>query len=224
MKGIRVLFTTALDEERRRYLRELGISYDEIPLLRFASVEFSPKDIPNAQAWAFSSKRAVSVVHSKIDQLPKPELIFCVGEGTSKELKGVAPILMPSQANGRAMSELIATHKPESVVYFRGSKVAFDLADSLASTKIEVFSVLAYRTKAISKRIKMDIYSHVVFMSPSAVEAFTKKNCMLSGQKAVVIGSTTRRKAEDLGFKNLVQSDQAHFFSITQEIVTSHPF
>jgi len=194
-KQAHILFTTEADNEHLDLAESLRLNMDVQPFIAFEHLHYLDwsHEIPaNTDAWIFTSKNAVKATAPFIKKFDEPEYIFAVGSKTSKALQqiGLEP-LIPETFDAGHLAEVILKHPVKEAVHFRGNLGRKELADTLNSASVRLREIEVYITHRITRSVQAGSYDAIVFMSPSAVEAFLQKNTLPEHTPVYCIGPTT---------------------------------
>ncbi|MEO9886201.1 MAG: uroporphyrinogen-III synthase [Balneola sp.] len=189
-----ILFTHKIKSKHNKTLKEAKFGFESIPFIETRIKDFDVNIINDekADAWIFTSKKAVKSVGKKMDQLTVPKLVFAVGSSTKDRLAelGINAII-PNQFTSKSLAYKISEYSIDSCIYFRGNMTASDLSDELVEINISTSEVEVYETLFSSKKVNVKDYDAVVFMSPSAFISFCEKNDPEELKTVFCIGSTT---------------------------------
>lgn len=216
----KILFTTELSAKQLNHLKTMKIDAVVEPLI---STEFLPREtwfsaIPNDyDAWVFTSKNAVKAVTPAIDELSIPPYIFAVGEKTAEKLEELSlESIIPEEYNLISLAEKMNNYRFSKLIHFCGNRKAGDLSELLDYA--EVISVEVYKTELRSKKIDVQAFQGIVFMSPSAVNAFHQENTIPAAFPVFSIGPSTSKKLEDFEIRDSIQAEKATLESIAETI------
>lgn len=222
-KKPRILFTTQLSERKRTRLESGELLIESEPFITF---EYKlpgmwKSQVPNkkADAWIFTSKKAVKAVSPVIKDFELPQHIFAVGSKTAEMLKEIGlKVSIPEEYNAKALAAMMQELDLNNVVHFCGNLKAEDL-QTLLGDQVKLTSVEVYQTKITNhKMTDLDNFDAVVFMSPSAVESFSKQNSVTENVKVFCIGPTTQQAAEEAGMQNCITPEYSTLESVMESI------
>lgn len=137
-----------------------------------------------------------------------PRLRFAaIGAQTRAELlqRGASDVIIPSEAYGESLAEVLVATEPCQVVIPSGSISMNTLNNALSAHGFSLLSEVVYNTEPVAaqpksvEEVTRGIVDAVLFRSPSAVRAFE----MFNGIPDITVfcaGRTTARQAEQLGF------------------------
>ncbi len=168
---------------------------------------------PDAQARIFTSKNAVFSLQMllkarKIDLQSKKN--FTVGLKATEMLDEIGIKTNAKAGNAISLAQIIARNKDvKSVDFFCGNKSLDDLPEYLESKGIEVHKEIVYKTELVHHIVETEAFNGVIFLSPTAVYSFFKKNKLKPNVPAFCIGATT--------------SEAVHFRCDNQRIIANEP-
>jgi uroporphyrinogen-III synthase len=220
-KKPRILFTTQLSEQKRTKLEDGQILIESEPFITF---EYKlpgmwRSQIPErADAWIFTSKKAVRALSPAINNLEMPQHIFAVGAKTAEKLEEIGlKVSIPEEYNANALAAMMQELDLKKVVHFCGNLRAENI-QKLLGKQVNVTSVEVYQTKITNHKMSdLKNFDAVVFMSPSAVESFSHQN-RVKDQQIFCIGPTTKQAAEDVGMRNCIIPEYSTIDSLMQSI------
>jgi uroporphyrinogen-III synthase len=141
--------------------------------------------------------------------MPKIQVVS-VGSGTSKVLTaaGINPVFEPSESTAKVLAAEMPLSLGGSVLYPTSNLARDTLQADLEARGIEVTRLHTYTTKPSiwsleELRMAKDDVEIVAFASPSAVRTWAER--VGTDYIAVVIGPTSAREAESLGFTQVVE-------------------
>lgn len=218
----RILFTTQLSEQKRTFLENGEFLIESEP---FISIEYKlpgmwRSQLPEkADAWIFTSKKAVKAVSPIINDLEQPLHIFAVGSKTAEKLEEIGlKVSIPEEYNARSLVAMMHELDLDKVVHFCGNLKAADLG-KLLGKQIDLISVEVYQTKLTNHKMDdFEDFDAVVFMSPSAVKSFSKQNSVSDEMQVFCIGPTTEQAAEDAGMQNCITPGYSTMDSLMESI------
>ena len=204
-----LLFCNPLSDSNADWLRkQAGIPVKIVPLIEFQNIPISEWLLsisPEKKTWIFTSKRAAKAVLAVFDELPKPDQIFCVGPTTASYFKHLKiPIILPETYHSVGLVKALIAKKIKNAIHFRGNLSSHDLVNDLAKNGVEVNGVTVYNTVKVPQRVATDNVAGMVFMSPSAIEAFVEQNIVTPNIRAFCIGETTGSAAKKMGFEQVI--------------------
>ncbi|MTI88103.1 MAG: uroporphyrinogen-III synthase [Balneolaceae bacterium] len=217
-----LFFTTALSAGHTEALKAANIGFHFTPFISFDFVdaaEWEPLLNNSTDAWVFTSKRAIKATQSVINQLEKPAHVFAVGPKTAQKLHKLGlSATVPHTYNIAALSDFISTCNIGHVTHFCGNLRSDVLKKNLTENNIEVQDVEVYRTFHSPQQIKLNDFDGFVFMSPSAVESFFKKNTLTNEHTIFCIGPSTGKAMENFHIHHYQQPEESTFDSLVQTI------
>lgn len=217
----RILFTTQLTERKRTLLENKKLLVESEPFITF---EYKlpgmwRSQVPEkADAWIFTSKKAVKAVTPVIKDFEMPKHIFAVGSKTAEKLEEIGlKVSIPEEYKARALAALMQELDLNTVVHFCGNLKAENI-QKLLGEQVKVTSAEVYQTKLTNHRMNdLSSFDAVVFMSPSAVRSFSHQN-NVEDQQIFCIGPTTEQAAEDVGMQNCITPEYSTVESLMESI------
>lgn len=219
MKTNPTLFSTrTLDKKLSAKLLDVGFKFTEMDFIN-VSLDFDEESFAkrinnqDAQARIFTSKNAVY----SLQQLLKARKIelktkknFTVGLRATEMLDEIGIKTNAKAGNAISLAQIIARNKEvKSVDFFCGNKSLDDLPEYLESKGIEVHKEIVYTTELEHHIVETEAFNGVIFLSPTAVYSFFKKNKLKPNVPAFCIGATT--------------SEAVHFRCNNQRIIADEP-
>lgn len=220
----RVLFTTQLSEHKRTVLENGEFLVESEPFITF---EYKlpgmwTSQVPEkADAWIFTSKKAVKAVSPVINDFELPKHIFSVGSKTAEKLEEIGvKVSIPEEYNARALAAMMQELDLTKVVHFCGNLKAEDL-QKLLGKQVKLISVEVYQTKLTNHKMEdLDNFDAVVFMSPSAVKSFSHQNSKTENVQVFCIGPTTQAAAIEAGIEDTLIPEYSTLDSLMESIQT----
>lgn len=218
-----ILFTTQLSEQKRTQLEKGKWLIECEPFITFEYLMpalWMDKLPEKADAWIFTSKKAVKAISPKLSELETPDHIFAVGAKTAEKLEELGlEVSFPEEYNVIALAEMMKDLNFKKVVHFCGNLKAADLGKLLGES-VEVVSIEVYHTVLTHHKLDdLDDFDAVVFMSPSAVESFSEQNSISEGQQVFCIGPTTEVAAREFGMKDSITPEYFTLESLMNSIL-----
>ena len=150
---------------------------------------------PHTQARIFTSKNAVYSLQRLLSSKPRPiapKKNFTVGIRATEMLAEMGVESNARADNAISLAQIIARNTDvKAVDFFCGNKSLDDLPEYLESKRIKVHKEIVYHTTMVHEKIETDDLDGVLFLSPSAVYSFFKKNNLSVNVPAICIGATT---------------------------------
>jgi len=150
---------------------------------------------PDSQARIFTSKNAVRAL---ADLLSKNSLElakkknFTVGIKATEQLAKLGLVSSVRSDNAMILAQIIARNADvKAVDFFCGDQALDDLPEYLRSKNIKVHQEIVYHTDMVHEKISTELFDGLIFLSPSAVYSFFKKNRINGNIPAFCIGATT---------------------------------
>jgi uroporphyrinogen-III synthase len=221
-KKPRILFTTQLSEQKRTLLENGKLLIESEPFITF---EYKlpgmwRSEVPKkADAWIFTSRKAVKVVAAVINDLQLPKHIFAVGSKTAEILAEIGlKVSIPEEYNAKALVAMMQELDLNKVIHFCGNLKATNL-DELLGKHTQLTSVEVYQTKLTNHKMDdLQNFDAVVFMSPSAVESFSYQNSLKKNVQVFCIGPTTEQAAKDAEMQNCITPEYSTLDSLMESI------
>ena len=220
----RVLFTTQLSEQKRTHLENGELLIESEPFITFEYLMpalWIDKLPENADAWIFTSKKAVKAVSPKLPELDVPDHVFAVGAKTAESLEELGvDVSFPEEYNARALAAMLNDLSLKKVIHFCGNLKAANMGKLLGES-VEVTSIEVYNTVLTHhKMTDLNDFDAVAFMSPSAVESFSRQNKVTDKQKVFCIGPTTEEAARQAGMDACITPEYSTIDSLMESIQT----
>lgn len=220
----KILFTTQLSGQQRGILENGQLLIESEPFITFEYLMPSlwmPKLPERADAWIFTSKKAVKSISPKIDELEIPRHIFAVGAKTAEKLEELGlKVSIPEEYNAATLATMMQELDLKEVIHFCGNLKAENLAKLLGKS-VNLTSVEVYQTKLTGhKMTDLNDFNGIVFMSPSAVESFSQQNAVSEEMKVFCIGPTTEAAANEAGMQNCITPEFSTLDSLMESIQT----
>ena len=214
---VRAFISKELPSELSEKLREAGVEFLALPLIKTVPVEFNPQEVLSfsPEVLIFSSKNGVKFFFNRLspDRLRGVEVI-AVGSSTAQELKklGFSPII-PANFSAEGLVELLRGWevKGKRFLVVRPKKARSLVQDFLKERGAEVREVVVYQTLP-DEEVKEELLNffsgkvdYAAFTSPSNFNSFLELlgRERLEGVKVIPIGHVTQRAVEKAGLKPL---------------------
>lgn len=195
------LFSTRiLDDALIQAIKEAGLAYAEKDFINVShdyEIETLKASInnPNSQARIFTSKNSVTSLAHYLGEnniALSPKKTFTVGIKATEMLANLGIATSARANNAISLAQIIARNADvEEVDFFCGDQSLDDLPEYLESKKIKVNRHMVYYTQLVQHEVNASKFNGVIFLSPTAVYSFFKKNSLPKGVPAFCIGSTT---------------------------------
>jgi uroporphyrinogen-III synthase len=205
LDGLTVLLTR--DEGLADEVRALGAEVRIAPVTRFEPVAHEAD--PAGYDWiVFTSRRAVERFDGPLDAGPR---IACLGPAVAAEVevRGGAVAVLPRRHDAESLADAMTASEPMA-----GARVLFPCAEKALATVEErlgaagatVDRVVCYRTMPAEALPEgaADGVDVIVFLAPSAAEAFAELGGDLSAAPSLAIGRTTAAALEARGVTPVV--------------------
>ena len=129
-----IWITKSLNERQRTYAQNVGLQIKEVALTKIHHIDF-PKELPEAEAWIFTSQNAVKNIlrQAQYDKGGGAGTVYASGKQTAKALqeKGFA-IKSGADETALSLAETIAEDGVNSALFFCGNMRRNELPEYLA--------------------------------------------------------------------------------------------
>lgn len=196
----RILATRCLAPEQVQVLEKAGLNYQEKDFIR---VEYRFDDQrfwqalheSDSQARVFTSKNAVHSMRrlARLRSLHLPrKKNFTVGIKATQMLEEMGLFISAKAGNAISLAQIIARNPDVNKVdFFCGDQSLDDLPEYLLSKNIAVNKEIVYHTELVHEKVDTQALNGVIFLSPTAVFSFFKKNQLDLNIPTFCIGATT---------------------------------
>jgi uroporphyrinogen-III synthase len=219
-----IWMTKSLNERQRSYAQNVGLQIKEVALTKIHHIDF-PKEIPEAEAWIFTSQNAVKNIlrQAQYDKGNFSGTVYASGKQTAKALqeKGFET---KSGADETALSlaETIAEDGIRSALFFCGNIRRNELPEYLAKKGVQLKEEVVYHTLLEPKMIHAQKGDALFFMSPSAVEAFAMINDFSTEIDYYSIGETTANALRKKGIQKSYTAAEASLEAMLKQYTTEN--
>tara|TARA_B110000438_G_scaffold215424_1_gene207770 strand:+ start:391 stop:1071 length:681 start_codon:yes stop_codon:yes gene_type:complete len=219
-----IWITKSLNERQRTYAQNLGLQIKEVALTKIHHIDF-PKEIPEAEAWIFTSQNAVKNIlrQAQYDKGDFPGTVYASGKQTAKALqeKGFAT---KSAADETALSlaETIVEDGIKSALFFCGNMRRNELPEYLEKKGVQLKEEVVYHTLLEPKMIHAQKGDALFFMSPSAVEAYAMINEFNTEIDYYSIGETTSNALRKKGIQKSYIAAEASLEAMLKQYTTEN--
>lgn len=197
-----VFSTKQLPEKLSNRLKEAGLRLREKNFIEvyheYDRDQFLKQlNCPESQARVFTSKNAVRSLQKLREELRQPlELIpkktFTVGIRATEMLRDFGLKTAARADNAISLAQIIARNKDvQAIDFFCGDQSLNDLPEYLESKNIKVHREIIYHTELTHEEVDTSEIEAMIFLSPTAVYSFFKKNKLDPSIPAFCIGATT---------------------------------
>ncbi len=223
-----VFSARTLDEEKLQKLEENGIALEQDDFIEvkyiFDESSFLHRlNNPMTQARVFTSKNALFSMQRLAGsrginlELKKN---FVVGIRATEMLKDFGAKVDASAGNAISLAQIIARNRDvKSVDYFCGNKALDDLPEYLESKGITVNKEIVYHTDLKHKEVFTGSLDGAIFLSPTAVFSFFKKNSLPPNIPIFVIGATTGEAVRSRCRNKRVLADEPSLESVIDKVI-----
>jgi len=195
-----ILSTRLLPEPLAQKLEDSGVQllqHDFIEVEHIFDAESFQKYLnnPDSQARVFTSKNAVYSLQNlfsqgRIEIAPKKN--FTVGIRATEMLSELGIETNARAGNAISLAQIIARNRDiKSVDFFCGNKSLDDLPEYLESKGVQVHKEVVYNTELVNQNLDTSDVDGMIFLSPTAVYSFFKKNEIDVNVPCFCIGATT---------------------------------
>tara|TARA_R110001592_G_scaffold262565_1_gene527785 strand:- start:183959 stop:184672 length:714 start_codon:yes stop_codon:yes gene_type:complete len=195
-----IFATRKLPETAAQKLMDAGFHLDEFDFIQvntqYDEASFLKQlNNPASQARIFTSKNAVRALADLLSKNPielSKKKNFTVGIKATERLAELGIKSNVRSDNAMILAQIIARNADVKVVdFFCGNQALDDLPEYLASKNIKVHKEIVYHTDMVHEKVSTELFDGLIFLSPSAVYSFFKKNIVNTKIPAFCIGATT---------------------------------
>tara|TARA_B100000963_G_scaffold239885_1_gene209822 strand:+ start:239 stop:916 length:678 start_codon:yes stop_codon:yes gene_type:complete len=212
-----IWITKSLSEQQKACAQNSGLEVKEIALTKIHHLDF-PKDLPEAEAWIFTSQNAVN----NLCQNNFAGKVYASGKQTASALKekGFETRISDSET-ALNLAELIAEDGVKSALFFCGNIRRNELPNYLAKKGVQLKEEVVYHTLLDPKKIPSQKGDALFFMSPSAVESFAMMNEFDTELDYYSIGETTASTLRKKGIQKINTATEASFEAMLEQYKTN---
>lgn len=178
---------------------------------------------PESQARIFTSKNAVYSLQELLAKHPldiKMKKTFTVGVKATEMLEELGIETSARAKHSLALAQIIARNADiEKVDYFCGNKALEDLPEYLQSKNIEVHKEIVYHTELVTHEVETASIDGMIFLSPTAVFSFFKKNKLNPKIPCFCIGATTSEAIHLRCDNPRIPSDEPVLESVVDKVI-----
>ena len=212
-----IWITKSLSEQQKACAQNSGLEVKEIALTKIQHLEF-PKDLPEAEAWIFTSQNAVK----NLSQTPFKGRVYASGKQTANVLKEKGfETKSGDSETAQNLAELIAEDGVKSALFFCGNIRRNELPNYLAKKGVQLKEEVVYHTLLDPKKIPSQKGDALFFMSPSAVESFAMMNEFDTDLNYFSIGETTASTLRKKGVQKINTATEASFEAMLEQYKTN---
>ncbi len=195
-----IFATRKLPEKAAEKLLNAGFNLDEFDFIQVSTQYdetsfLSQLNNPESQARVFTSKNAVHALADLLSNNPielSKKKAFTVGIKATERLAELGIKANVRSDNAMILAQIIARNADvKAVDFFCGDQALDDLPEYLASKNIKVHKEIVYHTDLVQEKVSTELFDGLIFLSPSAVYSFFKKNTVNCKTPAFCIGATT---------------------------------
>lgn len=223
-----IFSTRTLDSGHVEKLENAGITLQQKDFIRvfhrFDEESFLKRlQNSDSQARVFTSKNAVFSLEKLAEKhqldIP-PKKTFTVGIKATEMLEKFGIHAVARATNAISLAQIIARNPDvESVDFFCGNKSLDDLPEYLESKGITVNKEVVYETELVQEQLDTDPFDGVIFLSPTAVYSFFKKNQLKPRVPAFCIGATTAEAVHLRCDNKRIESDEPSIESVVDKVI-----
>ena len=213
-----IWITKSLSEQQKACAQNSGLEVKEIALTKIHHLDF-PKDLPEAEAWIFTSQNAVN----NLCQNNFAGKVYASGKQTASALKekGFETRISDSET-ALNLAELIAEDGVKSALFFCGNIRRNELPNYLAKKGVQLKEEVVYHTLLHPKKIPSQKGDALFFMSSSAVESFAMINEFDTELDYYSIGETTANTLRKKGVQKINIATEASFEAMLERYATQN--
>ena len=213
-----IWITKSLSEQQKACAQNSGLEVKEIALTKIQHLDF-PKDLPEAEAWIFTSQNAVK----NLSQTTFNGRVYASGKQTANMLKekGVENRIGDSET-AQSLAELIVEDGIKSALFFCGNIRRNELPNYLAKKGVQLREEVVYHTLLDPKKIPSLKGDALFFMSTSAVESFAMMNEFETELDYYSIGETTANTLRKKGVQKINTATEASFEAMLEQYATQN--
>lgn len=180
---------------------------------------------PESQARVFTSKNAVRSLEKLQAELPQrleliPKKTFTVGIRATEMLQDFGLKTAARADNAISLAQIIARNKDvQAVDFFCGDQSLNDLPEYLESKNIKVHREIIYHTELTHEEVDTSAVEAIIFLSPTAVYSFFKKNKIDPAVPAFCIGATTAGAVNLRCDNRRILADEPSLESVVAKII-----
>lgn len=213
-----IWMTKSLNERQRAYVQSLELNIHEVPLTQIKYLDH-PKDIPNSEAWVFTSQNAV--LHLKQSHFKGS--IYVSGKKTANALKekGFETKCGDSET-ALSLAEMMVKDGVQSALFFCGNIRRNELPQYLAKNGVLLKEKVVYHTLLQPETIPAQKGDALFFMSPSSVESYAMINSFNPEFNYYSIGETTAHMLRRKGVQKINTAADASFEAMIKQYTTEN--
>ncbi len=226
--NILLMATRSLSHDLSAKIEESGLrlrQFDFIEVSPFHDAESFKESWNNdqAQARVFTSKNAVKSVASLLATTgleTMPKKTFTVGIKATQMLADLGIETNVTAGNAISLAQIIARNKDVTEVdFFCGNKSLDDLPEYLKSKGIAVNKEVVYHTEMVCEQVETQRLDGLLFLSPSAVYSFFKKNKIKTEIPCFCIGATTSEAVHLRCNNPRILADEPSIASVVEKVI-----
>lgn len=176
-----------------------------------------------SQARVFTSKNSVYSLEKLAEKhqlnLP-PKKTFTVGIKATEMLEKFGLKSVARANNAISLAQIIARNPDvQAVDFFCGNKSLDDLPEYLESKGVRVNKEIVYETELVQEKVDTSKFDGLIFLSPTAVYSFFKKNSLDPSVPAFCIGATTSEAIHLRCDNKRIESDDPSIESVVDKVI-----
>ncbi len=201
---------------RQKDFIEVQHTYDEATFLNRLNTS-------ETQARIFTSKNSVYSLTSLLEKNPTQiasKKTFTVGVKATEMLKNLGIHTSAKAGHALALAQIIARNSDvDAVDFFCGNLSLDDLPEYLESKGIKVHKEIVYETEMVHHEVETASVNALIFLSPSAVYSFFKKNTINPEIPCFCIGATTSEAIHLRCDNPRIPSDEPVLESVVDKVI-----
>jgi len=224
-----IIFSTrSLENELLNQFNEAGLAYAEKDFINVShdfEIETFIEGInnPHSQARVFTSKNSVISLQKFLAEKPTEisrKKTFTVGIKASEMLEELGFSISARATNAISLAQIIARNADvEAVDFFCGDQSLDDLPEYLESKKIKVNRHVVYHTQLVQEEVDTELFKGVIFLSPTAVFSFFKRNKLDPKVPTFSIGATTAEAVRLRCDNPRIMADEPSKESVVEKVI-----
>ncbi len=223
-----VYSTRSLEPHLVKRLLLAGISLEQADYIEvtheYKAESFASRiNNPDSQARVFTSKNSVYSLIHLLESRPfeiKKKRNFTVGIRATQLLEELGIEVDAKAGNAISLAQIIARNKDvEAVDFFCGDKSLDDLPEYLRTKGVEVHQEIVYNTEFTHHVVDGTAFDGIIFLSPTAVYSFFKKNKIDHKLPAFCIGATTSEAIHLRCTNPRFPSDEPSIESVVDKVI-----
>lgn len=224
----KILATRELPAEMVAQLEEANFNVLQQDFIK-VNLEFDPESFsyylnnPQSQARVFTSKNAVYSLQklaANRQLVIEKKKNFTVGIRATEMLEELGIKANARAANAVSLAQIIARNQDvKAVDFFCGDKSLDDLPEYLESKRIKVHKEIVYHTELVYEEVETESLNAVIFLSPTAVYSFFKKNSLPPKVPTFSIGATTAEAVRTRCNNKRIEADTPSLQGVIDKVI-----